>query len=205
MLVRSCRRGDPVLADRRFAFKSCVSLLRQPDRLLAGGAIRFKALKIYLTDARPVIMAASFHRRTANGRPYGLCFLRLCHLENGNIPTFAAEHNRAGAKTTTAVFNADRFPPAAGGRAMLAPTTCIFLRLCHLDNGNIPKTSAEHNRAGAKTTIAVFNANSPHGNTLRQDGGEGDAFAVGGFGVYAAAVGLGRGLGYGQPHARAAA
>ena len=40
----------------------------------AGGAIRFKALKIYLTDARPVIMAASFHRRTANGRPYDLYF-----------------------------------------------------------------------------------------------------------------------------------
>ena len=36
-----------------------------------------------------------------------------------------------------------------GGRPMAAPTACIFLRLCHLENGNIPNSSAGHNRAVA--------------------------------------------------------
>ena len=59
--------------------------------------------------------------------PTGAIIKPLCHSENGKIPKTSAENNRAGAKTTTAVFNADSSPAAAG-------------------------------RAGAKTTTAVFNA-----------------------------------------------
>ena len=42
-----------------------------------------------------------------------------------------------------------------GGRAMLAPTGAGFLMRCHLDNGNIPSTSAWHIRADAKTRRIV--------------------------------------------------
>ena len=59
--------------------------------------------------------------------PTGGDFNRLCHSDNDKIPKTSAENNRADAKTIFAIFNADRFPAAAG-------------------------------RAGAKTTTAVFNA-----------------------------------------------
>ena len=47
-----------------------------------------------------------------------------------------------------------------GGRPMAAPTGAIIKPFCHSENGKIPKTSAENNRADAKTTTAVFNADS---------------------------------------------
>ena len=45
---------------------------------------------------------------------------------------------------------------------MLAPTDTVgeFLLLCHLDNGDVPRTSAGYNRDTAKTMPAVFNADS---------------------------------------------
>ena len=56
-----------------------------------------------------------------------------------------------------------------GGRPMAAPTGAIIKPLCHSENGKIPKTSAENNRAGAKTTTAVFNADSsPAAAGIRQ-------------------------------------
>ena len=44
---------------------------------------------------------------------------------------------------------------------MAAPTTAYFLRLCHLENGNLPKISAGYNRVIAKTTSAIFKADWP--------------------------------------------
>ena len=45
--------------------------------------------------------------RTSYARPYNMNFLRNCHLENGNIPTNAAEYNRADEKETYSIFNAN--------------------------------------------------------------------------------------------------
>ena len=49
--------------------------------------------------------------------------------------TIAIVTGRAGAKTTPAVFNANR-PCGSSGRAMLAPTGGDLRPLCHLENGN---------------------------------------------------------------------
>ena len=41
---------------------------------------------------------------------------------------------------------------------MAAPTGAIIKPLCHSENGKIPKTSAENNRADAKAIFAILNA-----------------------------------------------
>ena len=84
--------------------------------------------------------AAGSRRRTSNARPYDLNYLRLFHLENGNMPNIAAEYNRADAKTTIAIFNADwlcaehRQPPAKtygrmAVKVMLLPSAVLALML----------------------------------------------------------------------------
>ena len=50
---------------------------------------------------------------------------------------------------------------------MLAPTKLWFIAISHSDSGDIPTTSAVHNRAGAKTTIYIFNPNCLCGSSGR--------------------------------------
>ena len=76
-------------------------------------AFCFTSLRIF-TGGRP--MAA----------PTGAIIKPFCHSENGKIPKTSAENNRADAITSYAIYNANRFPAAAGGRAMLAPTGAGF-------------------------------------------------------------------------------
>ena len=45
-----------------------------------------------------------------------------------------------------------------------------FLRQHHLNNGNIPTTAAEYNRADAITIFAILNANRPSGEERTADG-----------------------------------
>ena len=122
--------------------------------LLAGGAIRISASnsRFYrrptggngnnLFCTRVLFhIAANFHKRTANGRPYDLHFLWLCHLENGNLPNSSAEHNRVIAKTASAILNADwpcaehRQPPDAktygrtAVKVMLLPSAVLAFML----------------------------------------------------------------------------
>ena len=52
---------------------------------------------------------------------------------------------------------------STGGRPMAAPTGGGLELLCHLENGNISKTSAKNNRDSAKETTAILNANCPCG------------------------------------------
>ena len=98
----------------------------------------FKMVNVAFASARPVIMEIVYFalaccftslRIFTGGRPMaaptGGDFNRLCHSGNGKIPKTSAGHNRADAKTTTAVFNADCFP-AAAGRADAKETTSIF-------------------------------------------------------------------------------
>ena len=41
---------------------------------------------------------------------------------------------------------------------MAAPTGAIIKPFCHSENGKIPKTSAENDRADAKAIFAILNA-----------------------------------------------
>ena len=44
-----------------------------------------------------------------------------------------------------------------------------FLRLNHLNNGNIPTTTAEYNRADAKEILYILNANRHSGEERTSD------------------------------------
>ena len=104
-------------------------------------------------------IAANIHRRTANGRPYGCDYKTVLSFREWQSPKTSAENNRADAKTATAVFNADRFPAAAGRRtANGRPYGCDYKTVLSFREWQSPKTSAENNRADAKTATAVFNA-----------------------------------------------
>ena len=87
----------------------------------------FKMVNVAFASARPVIMATVYFalafcftslRISTDGRPMaaptGGDFNRLCHSGNGKIPKTSAGHNRADAKETTSIFNADSSPAAAG-------------------------------------------------------------------------------------------
>ena len=130
-----------------------------PDRLLAGGAIRFEASS-YLFCASPTgdngnslfctrvlfHIAANFHGRTANGRPYGSKNIEVPIIVGASIarPSAAAEMlfafkmvNVAFAPARPVRLEVILFALACcftslristGGRAMLAPTGAIINR-----------------------------------------------------------------------------
>ena len=118
--------------------------------------------RVVIASARPVTMAIVYFALAlfftslqipAGGRPMAApttcIILRLCHLENGNILTFAAEHNRAIAIATHAIYNADCSPAAAGRTANGRPYGLLFFAERSFRQWQSPKTSAGHNRAVA--------------------------------------------------------
>ena len=80
-----------------------------PDRLLAGGAIRFEASNYLFAPARPVTMEfvvlfPACRRTDGQWPPLRVGDLKLiCHLENGNVPTTSAGYNRDIAITTSTI------------------------------------------------------------------------------------------------------
>ena len=104
-----------------------------------------------------------FGGRTADGRPYGSTVLEHPNIVGASIARPLRTDTRPVIMTTVYFALALCSAPLrifTDGRPMAAPTGAIIKPLCHSENGKIPKTSAENNRADAKTTTAVFNADS---------------------------------------------
>ena len=72
-------------------------------------------------------IAANFHRRTANGRPYGLLFFAERSFRQWQSPKTSAGHNRAVAiEKRTILMRIGRLPRPSIARPLLAGGTIRF-------------------------------------------------------------------------------
>ena len=63
----------------------------------------FFSCRCFVSNKSFCVGPTGSRRRTSDARPYDLCFLRPCHLDNGNIPNISEVHNRADAITTSTI------------------------------------------------------------------------------------------------------
>ena len=120
--------------------------------LLAGGAIRIGASNSRFYR-RPTVNIGSvlYFTRALFPCRCGILYKRFCAS-----PTGGSGNNLF---CTRVLFHiaANSYRRTSDAR----PYDLYFLWLCHLENGNLPNSSAEHNRVIAKTASAILNADWP--------------------------------------------
>ena len=147
------------MADRQFALRQCVSILRQHGYILRCysrySIIKMTAsLKIFTRRDGHWPSACEYSQRGETERECGKDFYNIT--------------GRAVAKTICAVLNAN-WPCAEHRTSNARPYKLWFIAIFHLNNGNILKNSAVYFRADAKAICSIFNANRPSGEERTSD------------------------------------
>ena len=150
----------PAAAGELFAFKSCLSLLRQPDYILRREAVYCHCLNDRAVK-NPVLVGASIARPLLAGAAIRIRIVRIVFAAARPVRSASVvlmpQYIFGLTKNRCALSNAES-PCGNTGRPMAAPTGAVFKPHDHLENENAPTTSAGYNRADAKATRSILNA-----------------------------------------------